>query len=118
MQQDIEQILDILMRQQNAEKAHTRLNQQEWEKVLKALQQFKAASDSAATKFTSKTVPEIFAPEKWIGKVDAMQREWKKVPAHLKQKFDFSSALTEAQQLTLKSRSKKIILRKSQCRPA
>ncbi len=57
--------------------------------------------------FKAETLADYFNAEKWTGRVEEMQREWEKVPKTLKKKFDFSSALTEAQQETLKSRRRK-----------
>ncbi len=58
--------------------------------------------ESAKPAFTAKTLPEIFAPEKWNGQTKEMQELWDTVPAKLKKSFDFAAALTEARQQKLR----------------
>lgn len=66
-------------------------------------------------RFTAKTLPEIFRPEKWVGQVDKMQQEWELVPKKLKKAFDIAAAVSEARQQTLKSKmpSGGIVLKKT-----
>lgn len=62
--------------------------------------------------YTVENLPKIFAPEKWVCKIEKMQRRWQKVPEDLQQGFDFASALIEARRLTLEARAPRIILKR------
>ena len=69
--------------------------------------------------FTLQTLPEIFEPGKWAGKVDEMQKLWEGVPKRLKDKFDFEAALSEARLKTLKKNHApaKTVIKKSAPKP-
>lgn len=65
-------------------------------------------------RFTAGSVPEIFKPEKWIGQIEKMQKEWRCVPRLLRKKFDIAAATVEArrQTLKLKAPANKIVLKR------
>ncbi|MCE9507461.1 MAG: ankyrin repeat domain-containing protein [Alphaproteobacteria bacterium] len=69
--------------------------------------------------FTLQTLPEIFEPGKWAGKVEEMQKLWEGVPKRLKDKFDFEAALSEARLKTLKKNHapSKTVIKKSAPKP-
>jgi hypothetical protein len=53
---------------------------------------------------------EIFKAATWVGHVPEMQQLWRQVPEALQTEFDFSHALTEASQQTLKLRKPKVVI--------
>lgn len=69
--------------------------------------------------FTLQTLPEIFEPGKWVGKVEEMQKLWDDVPKRLKAKFDFEAALSDARLKTLKKNHTpgKPVIKKSAPKP-
>jgi ankyrin repeat protein len=56
------------------------------------------------------TLMEAFKAATWAGHVPEMQKLWSQVPEALQTEFDFSHALTEASQQTLKLRKPKIVI--------
>ncbi len=65
-----------------------------------------AAAHPAKPTFSVQTLPDIFAPEKWIGHTQEMQDLWNEVPARLKKSFDFAAALSDARQQKLRDMPK------------
>lgn len=83
--------------------------------IRQILKQESEAAQSPAPRrsvYTVENLPKIFAPEKWVCKIEKMQRRWQKVPEDLQQSFDFVSALIEARRLTLEARAPRIILKR------
>jgi len=71
-----------------------------------------AVAEIGGLMVSSKTLPDIFKPENWMGKVGEMQKLWDSVPKNLKKEFDYAAALAKARQETLKKKFPKMTVRK------
>jgi hypothetical protein len=86
---------------------------------MRTLKRDRKKPQAKKSAFKAEALADIFAAEKWVGKAEEMQREWEKVPARLKDDFDFAAALAEARQGTLKGQTpSKKILRKNPPKPS